>query len=85
LAKSNFCFLMPRYFFNTFDGRHFVDSEGEELPDKYAAWAEATRTAGEILRDLDGRLEVGSTWRLEVTDELRNPLFVIHVHAEKVS
>ena len=76
---------MPRYLFNTFDGRHFVDSQGEELPDKYAAWAEATRTAGEILRDLDGRLEVGSTWRLEVTDELRNPLFVIHVHAEKVS
>ena len=76
---------MPHYFFNTFDGRDFVYSEGEELADKHAAWAEATRTAGEILRDLDGRLKVGSTWRLEVTDQFRNPIFVIHVHAENVS
>jgi hypothetical protein len=45
---------MPRYFFNIFDGYHQVFSDGEELSDKHAAWAEATATAGEILRDMDG-------------------------------
>jgi hypothetical protein len=74
---------MPRYFFNVFDGRNQVDSDGEELPDKHAAWAEATATAGAILRDMDGRLKPGSTWRMEVTDEFRNPLYVIHIHAEQ--
>jgi len=50
---------MPRYFFNVYHGEPSMDGEGEELPDKHAAWNEATRTAGSILCDLDGRFQPG--------------------------
>jgi hypothetical protein len=45
---------MPRYFFNVHDGSNaFIDGKGKELPDRYAAWPEATNS----LRDLDGKLK----------------------------
>lgn len=74
---------MPRYFFNVYHERAELDEEGEELPDVQAAWREATVTAGQIIQDLDGRLRPGREWRMEVTDEFANPLYVIHVHADK--
>jgi hypothetical protein len=36
-----------------------IDHEGEELPDKHAAWKEATVIAGQTLQDLDGKLQPG--------------------------
>ena len=74
---------MPRYFFNVYHDRVEIDEEGEELPDVRAAWREATVTAGQIIQDLDGKLRPGKGWRMEVTDEFSNPLYVIHVCAEK--
>jgi hypothetical protein len=74
---------MPRYFFNIHHGRSTIDEEGDELPDKHAAWREATIVAGDSIRDIDGSLQPGCDWRLEVTDEFRNPLYVIHISAEK--
>lgn len=76
---------MPRYFFNvTHEGEAaFIDQVGEELPDKHAAWKEATVTAGQVLQGIDGRLQPGREWRMEVTDEFRNTLFVLHINAEK--
>jgi hypothetical protein len=74
---------MPRYFFNIHHDRSSFDAVGEELPDKHAAWREATIVAGDTIRDLDGRLQPGREWRLEVTDEFANPLYVIHVSAEQ--
>lgn len=74
---------MPRYFFNVYHDRAELDEEGEELPDVQAAWREATVTAGQIIQDLDGRLKPGKDWRLEVTDEFANPLYVIHVSADR--
>ena len=74
---------MPRYFFNVHHERSIFDTAGEELPDKHAAWREATIVAGETIRDLDGKLQPGREWRLEVTDEFANPLYIIHVSAEK--
>jgi hypothetical protein len=73
---------VPRYFFNVYRDSQQLDQEGEELPDKIAAWREATTMAGQILQDMDGRLRPGQTWRLEVTDEFANPLLAIQVHAE---
>jgi hypothetical protein len=55
---------------------------GEQLTDLDAAWNEATVTAGEILKGLDGKLRPGVDWRLEVTDEFANLLFVINVNAK---
>jgi hypothetical protein len=75
---------MPRYFFNIYHERTEIDRDGEELPDKLAAWKEATVTAGQILQDIDGRFRLGREWRMEVTDEFANTLYVIHVNAEKL-
>jgi hypothetical protein len=74
---------MPRYFFNIHHDRPTIDEEGDELPDKHAAWKEGTVIAGQILQDIDGKLKPGHDWRLEITDEFRNPLFVLHISAEK--
>ena len=66
---------MPRYFFNVYHDRAELDSEGEELPDKHAAWHEATIMAGQTLQSLDGKLQADKEWRMEVTDEFANPLY----------
>ena len=47
------------------------------------AWREATVTVGQIIQDLNGRLRPGRGWRMEVTDEFANRLYVIHLYAEK--
>jgi hypothetical protein len=54
------------------------------LPDKFAAWEEATVVAGQSLQSLDGKLQPGREWRMEVTDEFANPLYVIHINAERL-
>jgi hypothetical protein len=74
---------MPRYFFNVHHESASIDTVGKELPDKHAARKEATVATGETICDIDGRLQPGREWRLEVTDEFANPLYVIHVSAEQ--
>jgi hypothetical protein len=73
---------MPRYFFHTYHERAELDREGEELPDKYAAWREATVTAGQVLQGIDGKLTPDREWRMEVTDEFENTLYILHINAE---
>jgi hypothetical protein len=65
---------MPRYFFNVHDERSGIDTEGGELPNSEAAWREATIVAGKLFRNMDGKFQPEQEWRLEVTDERRNPL-----------
>lgn len=74
---------MPRYFFHITHERIEIDREGEELPDEHAAWKEATVTAGQMLQGIDGKLAPGRDWRMEVTDEFQNTLYVLHILAEK--
>ena len=76
-------YFMPRYFFHVYQERSEVDHEGEELPDKHAAWYEATIMAGQTLQSLDGKLQPDKEWRMEVTDEFANPVYVLHINAEK--
>ncbi|MGY4622803.1 hypothetical protein ACVWY3_000559 [Bradyrhizobium sp. USDA 4486] len=59
---------MPLYYFNVQDVAPHADYEGEELPDDEAAWREATRYAGALLNDIDGKFRPGQEWRLEVKD-----------------
>ncbi|HEY3681362.1 MAG TPA: hypothetical protein VGL45_21825 [Bradyrhizobium sp.] len=73
---------MPLYFFNIHHEAAQQDEEGEDLPDKHAAWKEATVMAGQMLQNIDGRLKPGRDWRMEVTDEFRNPLFTILISAQ---
>ena len=73
---------MPRYFFDiSHENDLHEDRIGEELPDRHAAWNEATRHAGEALKDIDGRLKPGQTWRLEVRDEFANRLYLLEVRS----
>jgi hypothetical protein len=77
---------MPRYYFNIYDdGAAHIDLEGEDFSNKQLAWKEATVTAGQMIQSMNGKLLPGTEWRLEVTDEFANPLYVIHVIAEKPS
>ena len=74
---------MPRYYFSVYHDVDYIDHEGEELADKHAAWEEATVSAGQILKSIDGKLKPGHDWRMEVTDEFRQPLFGLQISAKK--
>ena len=80
-GKFEILFKMPRYFFDIHHDTTDIDDVGEELPDQHAAWKEATVTAGQILQGLDGKLKPGHDWRMEVLDEFRDALFVLHIAA----
>lgn len=73
---------MPKYYFPIFHRQHQPDQEGMELPDRHAAWEAATKTAGEILKDLDGKLTPDHEWCMTVEDEFGQKLFAIHINAE---
>ena len=73
---------MPRYYFHIYHDGVDRDHDGVELPDRHAAWQEATTTAGQILQGLDGKLRPGHGWRMEVTDVSGHPVYVLQVNAE---
>ncbi|WP_375304966.1 hypothetical protein WI560_22820 [Bradyrhizobium sp. A11] len=73
---------MPKYFFNVHNVQPSTDQAGEELPDDEAAWREATRFAGELFKDIDGKFRPGEDWRLEVMTEARKPLYQIYISAK---
>ena len=74
---------MPRYYFHIYHDQPQRDYVGTELPDKHRAWEEATVRAGRTLQGLDGNLKPGHEWRMDVTDEFANPLYVLHISAGK--
>ncbi|WP_375775999.1 hypothetical protein ACE103_30075 [Bradyrhizobium sp. ma5] len=76
---------MPQYFFHVYHDSPSRDDVGEELPDRHAAWKEATAIAGETLKYLDGTLKPGHDWRLEVTDAKDKILFRLVISAEYAS
>jgi hypothetical protein len=57
--------------------------EALDLPDQKAAWDEATTTCGEMLADLDGSLQEGSDWSMEVSDD-HGPLFELTFGARRL-
>ena len=59
---------MTVYYFNVTHQPDILDQEGVELPNDAAAWEEATRTCGEMIRELDGNLVAGKPWIMEVSD-----------------
>jgi hypothetical protein len=75
---------MPKYFFNVNNTRPVTDDEGEELPNKEAAWHEATAIAGEIFKDMADRFSPGQEWCLEVADERRKPLYNIRINSKLI-
>jgi cytosine/adenosine deaminase-related metal-dependent hydrolase len=51
----------------------------EELKNDHAAWQEATSYAGELFKDVNGKLTPGQEWRLVVSDADRHELCAIRV------
>jgi len=70
---------MPRYFFNTVDGRRYPDEEGAELPDMEAVRAKATLIIGELLKEQPAELLDTGRLRLEVVDEAGEMVLVVEV------
>jgi hypothetical protein len=60
---------VPRYFFHLRHLHESSDSDGIDLPDFEAAWGEAVRTCGEMLRDFEGSLAPGRPFELTVSDD----------------
>jgi hypothetical protein len=74
---------MPRYFFD-FTGNDEVasDNDGLTLLDHQAAFEEATMACGEMIRTIDGHLQPGNGWRMEVTDEAGKLIYRLLFMAE---
>jgi hypothetical protein len=59
---------MPRYFFNTVDGRRYPDEDGTDLPDLEAVRRKATLTLAELLKERPSVFWDTGRLRLEVAD-----------------
>jgi hypothetical protein len=53
------------------------------LADSSAAWDEAVRVCGEMLRDMDGALPSNTDWHVKVTDGAGFPIATIRVLARR--
>ena len=69
---------MPIYFFDIHDGEGDRDYEGVELPDLYAARAEAIKFAGDFVRN-DPSLLDGHKLNIKLLDENRAPLYRVTI------
>jgi hypothetical protein len=73
---------MPQYTFATTHNGEVIESdEPLDLPDIRSAWHEATKFAGEMLRDLDGGLGPNTTWSVEIREDGK-PVRMIHIVTE---
>jgi hypothetical protein len=79
---------MPLYFFNFSRGPESKSSpfenEGLEFADNNAAWAEATTACGEKLREMDGTLQPGGGWKMDVTDANGKSIFALRFTTESL-
>jgi hypothetical protein len=74
---------MPKYYFNVHNISPSVDDMGEELPDHEAAWLEATLLAGDIFKDIGRKFRPGQHWTVEVTDDAREPVYLIQIEGRQ--
>ena len=72
---------MPRYFFNSVDGKRIDDDRGTELPDNGAARVHAIQYAGDVLSSEPGVLWDGHEFKVEVNGDKGIRLFTIVCHA----
>jgi hypothetical protein len=68
---------MPRYHFHVKDGQDYQDLQGTVLDDLAAARREALRFTGALLGDAVNQFWDGVDWRMTVTDEANETLFVL--------
>lgn len=68
---------MPRYFFHIIDGRDAPDETGTELEGPAEARLQALNTTGQLLREGGDEFWSGHEWRMHVTDDRGEELFVL--------
>lgn len=72
---------MPRYFFHLEGARYSEqDEEGTVYADPATARAQAVTTAGEMLRDAEGKFWSQPEWRMHVVDEQDATVCVLTIH-----
>jgi hypothetical protein len=76
---------MPRYFFH-FDRNDEagIDNDGLTFPDHQAACEEATKACGEMIRSIDGHLQPGAGWQMDVADEAGKLIYRLRLISEIV-
>ncbi len=72
---------MPRYFFDTHNGRQVCDDEGTELRDHSAVRKHAIVFAGEVMHNDPAVLWDGRNFSVEVWDESHTLLFTVRAFA----
>ncbi len=73
------------YFFRIFtNGVERHQTEGLPFPSKEEAWEEASASAGEILREMDGKMHIGLDWRMEVSNSAGNLLYRLSFQTEEI-
>ena len=70
---------MPRFYFHLYDGIVIKDPKGVELPDVERARQEAMQLASELLNTEAAKSELGTQWRVEVTDDQGAVLFRLSI------
>ena len=74
---------MPRYFFHfNRNDKALLDIDALTFLDHQAAWEEATMACGEMIRTIDGHLQPGAGWRMEVADEAGKLIYRLRFMAE---
>jgi hypothetical protein len=74
-----------RYFFRvTRNGTPMDHSDGLAFADNAAAWHEASLSCGEIIHEMDGKIEPGCHWQMEVSDHSGKPIYRFTFTAEEM-
>lgn len=75
-------FIVPLYFFRIGHGKYSGASDGFDVADKDAAWAEMTKVCGDLVGGISRSLKQNAEWHMELLDESKKPLFRIRLVAE---
>jgi hypothetical protein len=70
---------MPRYTFTAPPARPVT----VDLRDDKAAWKEIVEYAGEMLRDIDGKLPNNTDWQITVTNDSDEAVAEININARR--
>lgn len=70
---------MPRYYFNTVDGRRYPDEDGVDLVDMTAVRQSAMRIVGELLKEQPAEFWDTGRLKLEVANEAGDTVLAVEV------
>jgi hypothetical protein len=80
-AYTSYSYKMPRYVFRIRQGTYSSDVH-VDLADHDAAWHEGAKVCSDLIRDVVEDLRDSPEWRLEVSDETDEPLYLFRLTAE---